>query len=239
MPRVDFKAIRHEQRTLAGVTVPVAVTPRFKKQGYVGRISASIKSLLDGMRLTFGYLISPSKVVTRQYPENRATLKFPERYRASLRMNYDENGWHTCTGCRLCEKACPNASIIITTRKDAVTGDRELDRYVWRLDSCVFCNACVEACPFGAIEMTHAFENAVYDRRLLVYTLNRYAGPTAGVLAEHEDAATRAKMMTPRDPYGGNVPVNGYGLPNLPALRVTPVADEQPEPVENPEGGDA
>ena len=170
------------------------------------------------MRLTFGYLIHPSKVVTRQYPENRATLKFPERYRASLKFKFDENGYQFCNGCGSCERACPNGSIILHTRRGAVTGKNEIERYVWRMDSCVMCNACVEACAFGALEMSHEFENAVYDRRLLVYTLNRYAGPTANVLLKEENLEAREAMMTKIDAYSGPVPMNGHALPTVRAL---------------------
>lgn len=218
MGRVDFNDVKHETRTFAGVTVPVSVVPRFKRQSYPARFVFSLKSLIDGMRLTFGYLVRPSKVVTRQYPENRATLKFPERYRASLKFRFDENGYQHCNGCGSCERACPNGSIILHTRKGEISGKNEIERYVWRMDSCVMCNACVEACAFGALEMSHAFENAVYDRRLLVYTLNRYAGPTAAVLLKEEDPEKRAAMMTKLDAYGGPVPMNGHALPTVRAL---------------------
>src|SRR5208283_2076386 len=100
-------------------------------------------------------------------------------------------------------------SIKLITRKDPVSGKVELDRYIWRQDSCTVCYACVQACPFGGIEMRPDFENAVYDRRLLIYTLNRYAGPPASVLDKEKNPEARRKMMEPRDPYGGPVPANG------------------------------
>ena len=104
-----------------------------------------------------------------------------------LHLIYEENGYHRCTACRICEKACPNSSIKVLSRKGEITGKNELDRYIWRLDSCVFCNACVQSCPFNALEMGHEFENAVYDRRLLIFNLNRYAGPPASVLNKQPD----------------------------------------------------
>jgi NADH-quinone oxidoreductase subunit I len=218
MGRVDFSDVKHETRTFAGVTVPVSVVPRFKRQAYPTRFVFALKGLIEGMCLTFGYLVRPSRVVTRQYPENRATLRFPERYRASLKFKFDENGYQSCNGCGSCERACPNGSIILQTRKGEISGKNEIERYIWRMDSCVLCNACVEACAFGALEMSHDFENAVYDRRLLVYTLNRYAGPTAAVLLKEENPETRAAMMTKLDAYGGPVPMNGYALPTVSAL---------------------
>jgi NADH-quinone oxidoreductase subunit I len=222
--RVNFTDVRREERVLCGKRIPVAVIPRFRRRSRVATIAGGLKSLLDGMRVTLRYLTHPSTIVTRQYPENRATLTFPERYRARLRLVYEDNGYHRCTACRMCERACPNASIRILTRPGAATKN-ELDRYIWRLDSCVFCNACVQSCPFDALEMTHEFENAVFDRRLLVFNLNRYAGPPASAILKEQDPEKRARMMEPRDCYGGPVPLNGAGLPGLPGLPAAPRED--------------
>ncbi len=224
MARVKFKDMRRDTRTLAGMRVPVVVTPRFARRGRLAVFGDALKSLLDGMRVTFRYLVRPSTVVTRQYPENRATLKLSERFRARLRLTFDEHGYQRCTACRLCERACPNASIRILTRPGTLSKN-ELDRYIWRMDSCVFCNACVQSCPFGALEMTAEFEHAVFDRRLLIFTLNRYAGPPASALLKEPDEATRAAAMEPRDCYGGPVPLNGTDFPYLKALAVAPRPD--------------
>jgi NADH-quinone oxidoreductase subunit I len=199
-----------ETRTIAGKTVSVAVVPARQEPA---SIPAAAGGLVKGMRLTLGYFVRPARIVTQQYPENRATLKFPPRYRAMLSLIYDDQGYHRCTGCGLCAKACPNGSLKVMSRKGPVTGKNELDRYIWRMDSCTVCNACVQVCPFGALEMTHSFENAVYDRRLLIFSLNRYAGPPAGVLAAQTDPAVRQQMMEPRGRYEGPVPLNGTPMP--------------------------
>ncbi len=94
------------------------------------------------------------------------------------------------------------------TQKGLLEGVNKLDQYIWRMDSCLLCNACVQACPFGALKMTHSFENAVYDRRLLVFNLNRYAGPPAKILAAEPDTAKRGQMMEPRGRYEGILPLN-------------------------------
>jgi NADH-quinone oxidoreductase subunit I len=227
MGRVAFDDVRREERTFGGRTVSVTVTPRFRPQGRLRTAVYALGSLLTGMRVTLSYLLRPSTIVTREYPENRETLRFPERFRARLRLVYDENGYHRCNACRMCEKACPNGSIQIASRSGALART-ELDRYVWRLDSCVFCNACVLVCPSDALEMTAEFENAVMDRRLLIFTLNRYAGPQDKALLKEPDPARRAAAMDPRDPYGGEVPLNGRELPGVPALGVPPAADPPP-----------
>lgn len=209
--------VKKEERVIGGKKVSVAVvTPRDKPSA----IPSSLAGLAKGMLLTLGYLLRPSKVVTRQYPENRKTLKFPQRYRAMLHLIFEEGGYHRCMACGICEKTCPNHSIKILTQKNQITGKIDLDRYIWRLDTCVFCNACVLSCPFDALEMGHEFENAVYDRRLLIFTLNRYAGPS--VLRKVESEEARSKMMEPRDRYGGPVPLNGTAMPVVKPLTGKP-----------------
>jgi formate hydrogenlyase subunit 6/NADH:ubiquinone oxidoreductase subunit I len=205
--------------------------PSIRRSGSIRRIVDGIVSLLKGMAVTFRYLSHPSTVVTRQYPENRETLKMYDRYRAQLVMLHDEQGYHKCTACRQCVLACPNASIAITTRKGAVTGRNEIDQYIWRHDSCTFCNACVIVCPFGALEMSPKFESAVFDRRLLVYNLNRYAGPPANALQKVTDPEQRKSMMEPRGVYSGPVPLNGVSLAGANA--------DMPEPGPNGQGAPA
>lgn len=213
---MSLQDIKKEERTLGGRKVSVAVV---RPRGDAAAAPSALASLAKGMRLTLNYLVRPSKVVTQQYPENRATLKFPARYRAMLHLIHKESGYHRCTACRMCEKACPNKSIKILSKKGELSGKMELDRYIWRLDSCVFCNACVQSCPFDALEMGHEFENAVYDRRLLIFTLNRYSGPCANIINKQEDPSLREKMMTPADRYGGPVPLNGTAMPVIRPLQ--------------------
>ena len=224
MTAKDSSGTRREERTIAGRKVSVVVVSRIARPG--GNIAYSVKSLGTGMKVTGGYFARSSTIVTRQYPENRADLKFPARFRAQLRMVHDENGYHNCTGCKLCEKACPNSSIRVITRRNPITDKLEIDHYIYRQDSCVVCNLCVQACPFGALEMSPEFESAVYDRRLLIYGLNRYAGPPASVLLKEEDPEVRRKLMEPRGRYDGPVPLGGEAYRN-----VRPLFDEPKPPV--------
>lgn len=182
-------------------------------------------SLLKGMRLTLHYLTHPSTVVTQQYPENRATLKLPDRYRSRLTMPHDENGFHKCTACHICEESCPNGSIIIAERGKPVTARRELDTFTWRLDSCTFCNVCVVVCPFQALKMEGHFEQAVFDRRLLSYALNRYAGGTTQALMKIAEPADRQAAIEPRLPYSGAAPLARFAPP--PEPRPGPAAPAQ------------
>ena len=134
---------------------------------YFASLFKGFYSLLKGMAVT--------PKVTEQYPENRATLHIPERFRATLQFVYDDEGNHKCTACRTCERNCPNGTISITTRMvDLPNGKKKqkLDKYIYDLGSCTFCDLCVTSCPFHAIEFSNDFEQAVFQRKSLVKQLN-------------------------------------------------------------------
>jgi NADH-quinone oxidoreductase subunit I len=213
----DPKGARAGEREVGGITIPVLAAPRLKHRGFLADFVSGFGSLVAGMRVTLATFVRPSRIVTRQYPENRATLKMYDRYRAALRLVRDGQDRHLCTACRSCEKACPNASIAIETAKGAITGKNEIQSFVWRLDTCTFCNLCVVACPFDALEMKGDFEHAVFDRRLLVFNLNTYAGPHAALWDKVEGEEQRAQLAVRVGPYDGAVPLNGTQLPGLPA----------------------
>ncbi|OFZ13232.1 MAG: hypothetical protein A2Z20_09250 [Bdellovibrionales bacterium RBG_16_40_8] len=175
----------------------------------------SILSLLKGMRVTGHYLVRPSTVVTQQYPENRDTLKLSDRTRALLSFKYDENGYHKCTSCHICEEACPNASIHVIDRPKPAVAKNELDHFIWRLDSCTFCNLCVLVCPFQVLQMSAKFESAVYDQRLLIYNLTTYAGATGPVLMKQPDVESRKKLIEPRSVYDGPTSLEGFDLAGI------------------------
>jgi NADH-quinone oxidoreductase subunit I len=132
-------------------------------------------SLLKGMTVTLRYFLSPWKIVTEQYPENKATLKMRERFRGRLELIHDEKGLHSCTACSACERACPNASINVLKTKH-ISGKPILGKYIYRLGSCTQCSLCIESCPFGCLRMAHDFELASTDARSFEMTLNKTEG---------------------------------------------------------------
>lgn len=125
---------------------------------YFGRILQST-SFLKGFSVTVRYFFQPKRIVTEQYPENRATLKMHPRFRGGLEMVEDENGDNHCTACGMCERACPNGSINVLSTKN-IAGKKVLGKYIYRLDTCTLCGFCVETCPFGAIRMSQDFEQS-------------------------------------------------------------------------------
>jgi NADH-quinone oxidoreductase subunit I len=214
-----------EQRTVGGKSVDVLIAPRDFEAGhesFVERMVHAFSSLASGMKLTLGYLLRPSTVVTQQYPENKSTLKMQERFRGQLRLTKDENDIIRCNGCNFCGLACPNKSIVIKDKKNSISGTSEIDQFVWRLDTCTFCNACIQACPHDALEWSSDFEAAVLDRRLLVYGLNTYSGPPSAVMKRAEKKQENVEELKAtaetRDRYEGQVPMAGADLPGMPGL---------------------
>ena len=131
--------------------------------------------------------------ITLQYPHEKLVL--PERARWAVQIKPHDDGRHTCTGCRACEKACPDYVIRldITTNADR---SKVIDRWHYELGACMMCGLCVEACPFDAIRMGHDYELAVTDPALLVvdlltdspaYEPKRKAPPAAPATAGGDD----------------------------------------------------
>jgi len=144
---------------------------------YIKEVFGAIRSSLKGMRLTGYYFLHHKREkITQQYPDNKKTLVFPERFRGEVVMPHDENNEHACTGCTACELACPNATIKIITKFD-ITPDgkkkKALDTFVYHLELCTMCNLCVVACPTDAIKMAQTFEHSVFDRSKLTKILNK------------------------------------------------------------------
>ena len=140
---------------------------------YFSSLVEGTHSLIKGMEVTGKELFT--KKVTEQYPENRAELKIPERFRATLQFIYDDEGYHKCIACKTCERNCPNGTIQIITRMvDLPNGKKKmkLDKYMYDLGSCTFCGLCVSTCPTDAIEFSNDFEQAVFRREALLKQLN-------------------------------------------------------------------
>jgi NADH-quinone oxidoreductase subunit I len=142
---------------------------------YMKKVGTGTISLLKGLSVTLVYFLSPKRVVTEQYPENKTTLKMHPRYRGVVIMPHDEAGEHKCTGCTLCEKACPNGTISVLNTKN-IAGKKVLGKYIYRFDQCTLCGLCIEACPFDAIRMGQDFENSVADSSTLEWVLNKKEG---------------------------------------------------------------
>jgi|GEM_PF-3311554 len=154
-----------------------------------------LRGLLSGMALTFRYLVHPDKVITQQYPENRAQLKLPPRARSRIELIKDEqNGVYRCTACGLCVRACPNNSIEVIRDRDPVTQKAKLNKFIYHFERCTICGLCVDACRSEALRMGQQFETAVYDSAQLTIILNKDSRP-----AGEEPASERKTASTPSE----------------------------------------
>ena len=143
---------------------------------YIKDIYTTIKSLLTGMRRTGYYFTHHKEIITQQYPDNRAELNLPERFRGEVVMIHDEHNEHACTGCSACELACPNGTIKIINKYDITPEGKKkkaIDVFVYHLELCTMCNLCIVACPTDTIKMEQTFEHSVFDRNQLTKQLNK------------------------------------------------------------------
>ena len=146
---------------------------RTDDMGYIGRVGTAIAGLLEGMGITLVHFSRFREVITQQYPENRATLKIPPRFRGKIHLLRDpEKDAFRCTACGLCVKACPNNSLTVKREKDPETNKFKLAGYYYHFERCTLCGLCVDTCKFSALAMGNEFENAVYDRRTLTLRLD-------------------------------------------------------------------
>ena len=144
-------------------------------KNYISEIYRAVSSLLKGMRRTGYYFTHHKEIITQQYPDNKETLNFPERFRGEVVMPHDEKNEHRCTGCTACELACPNGTIKVITKFDITPEGKKkkaIDKLVYHLELCTMCNLCIEACPSDAIKMAQTFEHSVFDRNSLTKILN-------------------------------------------------------------------
>ena len=145
-------------------------------KNYFSEIFGAVKSLLTGMKRTGYYFTHHKEIITEQYPDNRATLVLPERFRGEVVMPHTETNEHRCTGCTACELACPNGTIKIITKFDISPEGKKkkaIDKFIYHLELCTMCNLCIEACPTDAIKMAQSFEHSVYNRADLTKVLNK------------------------------------------------------------------
>ena len=120
---------------------------------YIGEVKDAIKSLLTGMGVTWKEYFT--KKVTEQYPENRkTTLHVSQRHRGRLVMPHDADGNNKCVACTLCEKACPNGTIKITTEMET---DEEGKNAVSLITSMIWVIVCSVSCVYRHVLMMRLY----------------------------------------------------------------------------------
>ena len=125
-----------------------------------------IKPLIQGLALTLKHFLSPSKVVTVQYPDERWT-PYP-RFRGLHELQRDEDGKEKCVACGLCSTVCPSECITLEGAEDE-NGQRYAETYEIDMFRCIFCGYCEEVCPEEAIFLRQDYELATVNAKDNIY----------------------------------------------------------------------
>ena len=138
-----------------------------------------IKPLIQGLMLTLKHFLSPSKVVTMQYPDEK-WAPYP-RFRGLHELQRDEDGNEKCVACGLCSTVCPSECINLVGAEDN-NGNRYAETYEIDMFRCIFCGYCEEVCPEEAIFLRQDYELAtenvndrIYNKEKLLVPLKKKA----------------------------------------------------------------
>ncbi len=183
------------------------------KQNALQDFCSGFLSLLQGMRVTVTNLVARPKI-TLQYPYERPTVS--PRYRGLFYLPYDEEAKRLkCTGCTLCEQACPtNVISMVKLGAGKHGGVREFDMDLGR---CMFCNLCIEACPFDAIYMGPAYELASTDRNASVFHIADLAQGGAVVVEQNIQTIADALAAEAAEKAAKAKASDGHAAPAKPA----------------------
>ncbi len=171
---------------MAREDVPVSSTR--PQQSAIRDFCTGFFGFFQGMWVTATNLVARPKI-TVQYPYER--LEVSPRYRGLFYLPYDTEAKRLkCTGCTLCEQACPTNVISMTKLGAGKHGG--VSEFNMDLGRCMFCNLCIEACPFDAIYMGPVYELASYDRNASVFHIAELAQGGAAVVEQNCETITTA-----------------------------------------------
>lgn len=151
-------------------------------------IFKDIKALISGLGIAGKHL--GRHAITIQYPEQK--WEMPERSRGMVVLLSDkETGELNCTGCQLCEKACPTSAINIDAPRDPETKKREVKLFTLDHAICCYCGLCEEACNFTAIKLVPKYEYSTDNKDDLFWDKDKLQ--EMGRDAKYEPKAKKVK----------------------------------------------
>ena len=129
-----------------------------------------LKGMAETAKNFFGSFVSPERMTTVQYPEQRIAPF--EAARVFPFLVFDGADWQAgmrCVACQICEKECPPKCIFIeksADKKPDFVGKPQFypSRFDIDISVCMSCQICVEVCPFEAIKMDTEYELSTDDR---------------------------------------------------------------------------
>ncbi len=71
-----------------------------------------------------------------------------------------------CTGCKLCEQACPADSIIVIEKKAKMRPTHGYPGTDTSINQCIFCGDCMAICPANAIELAVPYNWKYYYKSI-------------------------------------------------------------------------
>ncbi|MHC4267139.1 MAG: NADH-quinone oxidoreductase subunit NuoI [Planctomycetota bacterium] len=133
-----------------------------------------IKPLLQGLTLTLKTFITPSKVITMQYPDEKWT-PYP-RFRGLHELQRHPDGKEKCVACGLCSTVCPSECISLEGDENE-KGERYAKSYEIDMFRCIFCGYCEEVCPEDAIFLRQGYELATGNAKDKIYNKEKLLVP--------------------------------------------------------------
>lgn len=119
-------------------------------------ITRASTSIFEGLAVTMSWMFR--RPATIQYPDRidkPVQEMLPDGYRGILEVDLLR-----CSGCMLCQRACPIDCLDIVVVKDPQTKGRFIERFDIDIGKCMYCGICSEACNFDALQHTTEFEGS-------------------------------------------------------------------------------